>query len=153
LKITKVEVNNRKKVFEVRTQAAAYPFPYAKLRLKPSPSDGVVEVYPDPELGEEAFTYRLESGLEDTIHLDAVLDYNQDPRLLREILVHRLTLEARTAVEESGLSKRELIRRLGTSASQFYRLLDPGHQGKSVGQLLTLLHLVGREVHLVERPG
>lgn len=65
--------------------------------------------------------------------------------------MHRLTLAARSAVEESGLAKRELIRRLGTSASQFYRLLDPGHQDKSVGQLLVLLHLVGHEVRVVAR--
>ena len=152
MKITKVEANNRKKAFEVRTREASYPFPYAKLRVQPSASNRVAEVGPDVELGKEAFTYVLESGEEDTVHLDAVLEYNQDPSYLMELLVHRLTLEARAAVDESGLSKREFIRRLGTSASQFYRLLDPSYQGKSVGQLLTLLHLVGRDVDVVERP-
>jgi len=91
----------------------------------------------------------LESGAEDTIHIDAVLEYNQDPGHLNTLLLHRLTLEARQAVEESGLSKRELTRRPSTSASQFYRLLDPTYTGKSVGQLLALLHLVGREVDFV----
>lgn len=151
MKIRKVEANNRKKVFEVSAGKRTYPLPYAKLRLQPSASNRVVEAAPDPELGNEAFTYRLESGEEDTIHIDAVLEYNQDPDYLTEILVHRLTLEAQVAVEESGLSKRELIRRLGTSASQFYRLLDPGYQGKSVGQLLALLHFVGKDVEVVER--
>lgn len=152
MKITKVEANNRKKAFEVRTRKGTYPLPYVKLRVQPSKSDRVVEVFPDAELGREAFTYRLESGQEDTIHLDEVLEYNQDPAYLMELLVHRLTVEARAAVEESGLSKRELIRRLGTSASQFYRLLDPAYQGKSLAQLLALLHLVGREVDVVARP-
>ncbi len=55
------------------------------------------------------------------------------------------------AVDESGLSKRELIRRLGTSASQFYRLLDPAYPGKSLGQLLALLHIVDRDVKVVTR--
>jgi len=152
MKITKVEANNRKKAFEVRTRRGTYPLPYAKLRVEPSPSNRVVEVAPDAELGKEAFTYRLESGDEDTIHIDAVMEYNEDPAYVTEVLVHRLTVEARDAVEASGLSKRELIRRLGTSASQFYRLLDPSYQGKSVGQLLALLHLVGKDLDVVERP-
>jgi len=151
MKITKVEANNRKRAFEVRTRRGTYPLPYARLRLQPSSSNRVAEVVPDPELGNEAFTYRLESGEEDTVHVDAVMEYNQDPAYLTELLVHRLTVQAQAAVEESGLSKRELIRRLGTSASQFYRLLDPTYQGKSVGQLLALLHLVGRDVDVVER--
>ena len=151
MKITKVEANNRKKAFEVRTRRGTYPLPYARLRLQPSSSNRVAEVVPDPELGNEAFTYRLESGEEDTVHVDAVMEYNQDPAYLTELLVHRLTVQAQAAVDESGLSKRELIRRLGTSASQFYRLLDPTYQGKSVGQLLALLHLVGRDVDVVER--
>ena len=152
MKITGVEANNRKKAFEVRTRKGAYSLPYAKLRVRPARSNRVVEVGPDPELGNEAFTYRLDDGQEDTVHVDAVLEYNQDPAYLTEVLVHRLTVEAQRAVESSDLSKRELIRRLGTSASQFYRLLDPSYQGKSVGQLLALLHLVGRDVDVVERP-
>jgi len=151
MKITRVEANNRKKAFEVRTRTGTYPLPYARLRVQPSSSNRVAEVAPDPELGNEAFTYRLESGEEDTVHVDAVLEYNQDPAYLTELMVHRLTVQAQAAVDESGLSKRELIRRLGTSASQFYRLLDPTYQGKSVGQLLALLHLVGRDVDVVER--
>lgn len=109
-------------------------------------------VFPDPDTGREAFTYRLESGAEDTIHLDAVLEYHQDPAYLNEVLLHRLTVEARKAIEQSGLAKREVVRRLGTSASQLYRLLDPSHTSKSVGQLLALLHLLGREVNIVVGP-
>ena len=61
-------------------------------------------------------------------------------------LLHRLTVEARKAVAESGLSKRELIRALGTSPSQFYRLLDPAYYGKSVGQRAGGLHAPGHHV-------
>ena len=106
----------------------------------------IPEAFPDEELGLEGFTYRLADGSEDTIHLDSVLEYNQDPEYLKHLLLHRLTLEAASAVEVSDLSKRELIRQLGTSASQFYRLLDPTNTTKSVGQMLALLHLLGREV-------
>lgn len=151
MKITTVRANNRKKAFEIATARSEYSFPYAKLRRPPSSADQVAEVYADPEIGLEGFTYRLESGVEDTIHLDAVLDYNEDPDYLAEMLVYRLTVEACAAVEESGLSKRELIRRLETSPSQFYRLLDTSYTGKSIGQLLALLHIVGREVEIVAR--
>jgi len=144
--------NNRKKAFEVRVEDVVYEFPYAKLRVQPSAGDAVTEVYADEEIGREGFTYRLQSGAEDTIHLDAVLEYNQDPSYLNEVLLHRLTVEALKAFDESGLSKRELIRRLDTSASQLYRLLDPTYSGKSVGQMVSLLRLLGRDVDFVVRP-
>ena len=67
----------------------------------------------------------------------------QNPGLLNELLLYRPTVQARDAVEESGLSKREMIRRLGTSPSQFYRLLDPTYYGKSVGQLIGLFSILG----------
>lgn len=151
MKIASIRANNRKRAFEIATARRQYTFPYAMLRVPPSRKDRVAEVFADPEIGLEGFTYRLESGAEDTIHLDAVLDYNEDPDYLAEMLVYRLTVEARGAVDESGLSKRELIRRLNTSPSQFYRLLDTSYTGKSIGQLLALLHLVGREVEIVAR--
>jgi hypothetical protein len=81
-----------------------------------------------------------------------VLEYNRDPSYLNDLLLHRLTVEAMTAIRESGLSKRELIRRLNTSPSQFYRLLDPTNYRKSVGQMVALLRLLGRKVDLVVRP-
>ena len=152
MKIQTVEANNRKKAFELRTLRDTFVYPYAKLDLPPTGDNRVVEVFPDPDTGREAFTYRLESGAEDTIHLDAVLEYHQDPAYLNEVLLHRLTVEARKAIEQSELAKREVVRRLRTSASQLYRLLDPSHTSKSVGQLLALLHLLGREVNIVVRP-
>ena len=151
MKIVGVKANNRKRVFEVLTAEGDYSFPFAKLMAQPTRTDRVKEAYPDREAGDEAFTYRLESGLEDTVHLDVVLEYNQDPALLNDLLLYRLTVEARDALEESGLSKREVIRRLNTSASQFYRLLDPTYYGKSVGQMLALLRVLGKEVDLVVR--
>ena len=151
MKILDVVANTRRRSFDLRTESGHYSFPFAKLHLRPTSGNRVEEVYPDPEAGGEAFTYRLKSGEEDTIHLDVVLEYHQDPTLLNEVLLHRLTLEARKAVEESGLSKRELIRALGTSPSQFYRLMDPAYYGKSIGQMAALLRLVDREVEVVVR--
>ena len=152
MKIVDVKVNYRKKAFEVATAKGEYAFPFAKLPAKPTISDRVREVYPEPEAGGEAFTYKLASGVQDTVHLDAVLEYNQDPDLLNEPLLHRLTSEARDAVEASALSKREMIRRLKTSPSQFYRLLDPTYYGKSVGQLVALFHVLGKRVDFEVRP-
>ena len=117
MKIERVHANNRKKAFEVETEAQTYSFPYALLSLAPSSENRVAEVAPDEELGGEGFTYRLEDGQEDTVHLDAVLEHNQDPAYLRDLLLHRLTVEARAAVDASDLSKRELTRALGSGKS------------------------------------
>ena len=80
-----------------------------------------------------------------------MLEYNQDPTCLRDALLYRLTIEAQRRVEASALSKREIIRRLGTSATQFYRLIDSTNYRKSVDQLLTLLHVLDCDVDLVVR--
>ncbi|HEX9728083.1 MAG TPA: hypothetical protein VGA37_06240 [Gemmatimonadales bacterium] len=149
MKIKRVRANNRKKAFEVETASSVYTFPYGLLRVQPDPRNRIEEAFPDEELGREGFTYRLADGQADTIHIDAVLEYNRDPSYMNDLLVYRLTLEAQRAVEASAISKRELIRVLGTSASQFYRLLDPANRAKSMGQLLTLLRLLGREVDVV----
>jgi hypothetical protein len=152
VKILDVIPNNRKRVFSISTDDGEFDFPYAKLEHQPSANDRVVEVYADEEVGSEAFTYQLASGAEDTVHMDAVLEYNQDPGYLNDVLLHRLTVEAQKALEESDLGKRELARRLETSPSQLYRLLDPTYLDKSVGQMLALLRLLGREVDLIVRP-
>jgi hypothetical protein len=59
--------------------------------------------------------------------------------------------EAQKRVKVSALSWRELIRRLGTSATQFYRLPDQTNYRKSVDQLLSLLQLLDCDVKLVVR--
>jgi hypothetical protein len=51
-------------------------------------------------------------------------------------------------LKESRLSRREIIRRLGTSASQFYRLLDQTYYEKSVDQMLALLTVLGCQVNV-----
>jgi hypothetical protein len=151
VKLRAVTVNNRKKAFEVRTAKETLLLPFVKADPPPSAADPVARVYIDEELGREGFSYELESGAEGTVHVEQVLEYNQDPDYLRDLLLYRLTLEAQARVEASPLSRREIIRRLGTSASQFYRLLDPTNYRKSVDQLLALLHVLDCEVDLVVR--
>jgi hypothetical protein len=101
--------------------------------------------------GREAFTYVLRSGRTGTVHVEQVLEYNQDPTYLRDLLLYRLTLEAQKRVAESPLSKREIVRRLGTSAAQLYRLLDQKNYRKSVDKLLALLQVLNCDVDLVVR--
>jgi hypothetical protein len=151
MKIRSVKINNRKKAFEVKTHRTTYSYPYVKADPRPSGANPVTEVAVDRELGREGFLYTLESGQEGTIHIEQVLEYNQDPGYLRDLLLYKLTLEAQKRVEGSSLSKREIIRRLGTSATQFYRLLDQTNYGKSVDQVLRLLHVLDCDVDLIVR--
>lgn len=146
MKILSVVANNRRHLFEVRTRRHALVFPYAKTDPAPSSDDRVVEVFADPELGREAFTFRLTSGAGASVHLDAVLEYNEDPSYMADLALYRLTQEARSRFETSGLSAREVARSLGTSPTQLYRLLDPTNYTKSLRQLLSLLYLLGCDV-------
>jgi DNA-binding TFAR19-related protein (PDSD5 family) len=153
MKIKGVAVNNRKAQFELTVRSGKmYPVPFAKLDPRPTPNDHVSRVYVDKELGSEAVTYVLQSGAEGSVHIDHALEYNQDPTYLADILIHKLTVEARRRAEQSGLSRRELARRLNTSVPQLYRLLDPANTRKSLGQLVALLHLLDCEVEFTINP-
>ena len=151
MKIRSVTTNNRRKAFQIKTSARTLALPYAKVDPRPSAGDPVVRVFVDRDLGCEGFTFVLKSGGEGTVHIEQVLEYNQDPAHLRDLLLYKLTIEAQKRVHASRLSKREIIRRLGTSATQFYRLLDQTNYRKSVDQLLSLLHVLDCDVDLVVR--
>ena len=151
MKIRSVKHNNRKKTFELGTSAKRFVFPFSKATPTPTIEDPVREIFVDPEAGREAFTYVLHSGRTGTVHVEQVLDYNQDPSYLRNVLLYRLTLEAQQRVATSPLSKREIVRRLGTSAAQLYRLLDQTNYRKSVDQVLALLQVLNCDIDLVVR--
>ena len=148
MKIRSVKFNNKRKMFEVSTVSKKYVFPYAKSEPSPRPNDPVTRVSVDKEIGAEGFTFELASNKSGTVHVEQILEYNRDPGYLRDQLVYKLTLEAQRRVAESRLSKREIIRRLGTSATQFYRLLDQTNYSKSVDQLVSLLQVLDYEVDL-----
>ena len=151
MKVTSVTANNRKRAFEVKTRRGQWLFPYSKAEPEPTTSDPLVELYIDPELGREGFTYLLASGAEGSVLVDHVLDYNEEPGYMRDLLLHNLTVEARERIEASPLSKREIIRRLGTSPAQFYRLIDPTNYRKSVDKMLALLQVLDCEVEMIVR--
>jgi len=151
MKIRAVRANNRRKAFELATAKARFLYPFAKLHPRLSPGDPIVKAWVDKELASEAVTYVQASGREGTVHIEQVLEYNKDPDYLRDRLLYRLTLEAQKRVAASPLPRREIIRRLGTSATQFYRLLDQTNYSKSVDQLVSLLQILDCEVELVVR--
>jgi predicted XRE-type DNA-binding protein len=118
---------------------------------RPTAADPIVELYVDPEIGGEGFTYTLASGVEGTVLLDQVLEYNRDPSYMRDLLLYKLSVEVQERVKASRLSKREIIRRLGTSPAQFYRLLDQTNYRKSVDKMLALLQALDCDVEVVVR--
>ena len=153
MKIRRATVNNRKAQLELTVRSGkVFPVPYAKLDPRPTSKNRIREVYVDKELGKEAVTYVLASGAEGSVHIDHALEYNEDPSYLAELLIHKLTVEAKRRADRSGLSRRELARRLSTSVPQLYRLLDTANTRKSLGQLIGLLHLLDCEVRLVVNP-
>jgi predicted XRE-type DNA-binding protein len=152
LKIRRVIVNQRKAQLEVVVaNGTVFPLPFSQLSPRPTSANRIRDAYPDKELAKEALTYVLESGAEGSVHIDAVLEYNQDPRTMSELLLHQLTVQARNRIEQSGLSRREIARRLGTSLPQLYRLLDSTNTTKSLNQMISLLHVLGCEVSVVVR--
>jgi len=152
MKIRSVTSNNRRNEFSVLTRSGVtYVFPYVEADPRPSNDDRIEEVFVDKELGNEAFTYILKSGEEGSVHIEQVLEYNEDPRYLADLLTYKLTLEAQHGIENSGLSRRQIAKRLKTSVPQLYRLLDPANTRKSMNQLVALLHILDCDVDLVVR--
>jgi hypothetical protein len=151
MKIKRVAIQNRRRAFELTIGGRVLTFPFAKCRPTPTPADPVTDVAVDPELAREAFTYTLARGRQGTVHLEQVLDYHKDPSYLRDQILYDLTVQAHQSLELSPLSKRELIRRLDTSATQFYRLLDPTNYRKSIDQMLRLLSVLDCQVEFKVR--
>ena len=149
MKVKKVVANNRKKAFEITTSKGNYEFPYSRLEVPPSDRDPLVEVFPDREVAFDGFTYRLMSGKEDTILADRLLDYAKDPEYVRTMILFKLTLKARDRIKELGVSKREVIRRMGTTPTQFYRLMDKDNLSKTIDQMVKLLSALDCSVNFV----
>jgi hypothetical protein len=152
MRISSVKANNHKHAFEVTIERGVLAFPYAKAVPAPSAENPVADVHVDEECEGRGFVYTLADGHEGFVHVEQVLEYNRDPDYMRDMLVVRLTLEARERLGESPLSRREIIRRLGTSPAQFYRLLDPSNYNKSIDAMLSLFHALDCDVDVLIRP-
>ncbi len=150
MKVEMVSINNRTKEFTVGIHTGiVYTFPYAEANPRPGSENRIRDVFVDEELGSEAITYILSSGEEGSIHIEQFLEYNEDPNYMAELLTYKLTLEAQREIEKSGLSRRQIAKRLKTSLPQLYRLLDPANTSKSINQLVALLHVLNCHVDLI----
>jgi len=147
-----VEIDNRRAELRIHEASKVWLFPYAKLRLKPEPDNPIIEAFPDPELGNECFTYFLASGETDSIHLDNVKALNRDPESMVDLFLFDLTVEALESIEEGGMGIRQLARMMDTSPAQIYRLLETTNYSKSIGQMIRLLYLLGKDVRLEVKP-
>ncbi|MEA1910406.1 MAG: hypothetical protein U9N32_01870 [Spirochaetota bacterium] len=153
MRIMNIEYNNRKKIFSVVTSKSVFTYPFAKLDPPPTKNNPLVSVWIDEDFGEEAFTYKLKDKKSGTVHIDHVLEYNRDSNYMTELLLYKLTIEAKKHIDNTSLSKREIIRRLGTSPSQYYRLLDQTNVTKSINKMVNLLQVLGCEMDVIFRDG
>jgi hypothetical protein len=153
MKIRRVKHNNHRKALEVFAGNRVYHYPYSRLRIRPSKANVIREAFVDRGSGKQSLTYVLQSGDEGTVHIDHIIEYNRKPTHLGELMLDKLTEEARRRVERSSLSKREIVRRLGTSASQLYRILDRDNHRTSIQRVLALLEVLecDVEVSVVDR--
>lgn len=150
MKIRNVTANSRKREFSITTRSGAeYTFPYFKTDNLPNADDPIERSFVDKELGNEAFTFVLKSGKQDSVHIEQVLEYNEDPNYLADLLTYKLSVEALKGLESTALSRRQIAKRLNTSLPQLYRLLDPANTNKSMKQLVALLHILDRDVDFI----
>jgi len=148
MKVRSVRADARRRCFEVATARGKFEFPWTELDVVPSAADPVVEVTPDPELGNEGFLYRLASGAEDEVLLDQVLYFNREPETMRKDLLYHLTCDARDRLAASGRAKRSVARQMGTSLAQIARLLDTTNYRKSLDEMVRLLGALGSRVEV-----
>lgn len=149
MKITNIDVNNRKKNFLLNSRDTIYCFPFANMEPMPVKNNKLKKFWIDDDFGGEAFSYQLENGSSGTVHIEQVLEYNRDPNYMTEVLLYQLTLKAQREVATSKLGAREIIRRLGTSPTQYYRLLDQTNYTKSINKMINLFQVLGCEVDVV----
>jgi antitoxin HicB len=143
-------IDARKRRIELTDHAGrTLGIPFARLDPPPQRAADIAHIGFDPHVGHHGVVYRLTDGTEGALLWDHCLDYNADPAYVEAALLRQLTAAADEALTTSGLAKREVARRLGTSPTQLYRLLDADNSKKSIGQLLALLHVLGRKAELV----
>ena len=147
MKIKSLRINTKKKAFEVSIGQESFHYPFSQMNeLKKEVIKGA---YIDQALGGQGFTCVFESGREQTIHMDQILEYGHQQDYLKEMLLYKLTVKALKILKDMKINKREVIRRLKTSPTQFYRLIDPTFYHKTIDQMVRLLGALDCEVDLV----
>lgn len=151
---TSVSTNYHKKAFDVVIEGHdPMEFPFWRCSTVPSKEDPVEDLFIDPELGHTGFTYLLSSGAEGVVLTDHVLRFNRDPEYLVKEMLYDLSLTAADLLQRNDIGIRALSRRLNTSPTQIYRLVEPTFYGKSIDQMVRLLTSLGAKVRIgVEDP-
>ena len=65
-------------------------------------------------------------------------------RAIKRVIARQLD----TLMQEEGLSKTELARRMKTSRAQLDRVLDPDNESVTLGTLTRAAHAVGRQLRM-----
>ena len=102
MKIDHIEANNKRKDFLLTCRGRSLRFPYAKASPKPSAKNPILRVYVDPELAAEGFTYTLRNGEEGTVHIEQVLEYNNDPAYMLELFTYKQMLNINWRMKTLG---------------------------------------------------
>ncbi len=152
MKVRSVKANNRARRLELTTARGTRHFPYAQLRPAPTAGNRLKTVFVDRELAREGVTYCLEDGTEQSVLLDEVLFFNQEPEFMRELLVRRASAIAAKLLEETPLSIRGVARLLGTNSAQIKRLADPNTTANHLENVLALLHVLDAEIEVRVTP-
>ncbi len=141
-----LKVNNRKRCLEWNHSKVTLTYPFSKLKIVPTSSDPIVEIYTDKETAGQWAFYKLKSGVEGNIPLDAFLEYNRDPEYIRKLVLFDLTCSVLKQIKKEKIPKRELARKMKTSPAQLYRLLNTANYSKTIDQMVRLLAVMGNEV-------
>ena len=110
MKVQKVKANNRAKRLELTTRRGVYHFPYAQLRPCPGTDNKIVTVDVDAELAREGVTYTLQDGSEQSVLLDEVLYFNEEPAFMRQLLLRQASAMAAKLLGRTPLSRRQIAK-------------------------------------------
>lgn len=149
--IRRVRPNEHKRIFVVELDDRTLAFPYVRADPRPTRIDRVFSVTVHVDIAHRGFSYVLASGRRGRVHLDQIFEYNEDPHFLRDLLLYRLTVEARRRLAASDLSRRDILRRLKTSPAQLSRILDASNYRTSLDQVVSLLQALDCEIDVVVR--
>ncbi|HET9300243.1 MAG TPA: hypothetical protein VFO11_09870 [Candidatus Polarisedimenticolaceae bacterium] len=151
LNIRHVRPNERKRIFEIEIEDRTLAFPYVRADPRPTRKDRVWSVTVHTNIAHRGFSYVLASGRRGMVQLDRVFEYNEDPSFLKDLLLYRLTLEAKRRMAASDLSSADILRRLKTSPTQLSRILDASNYRTSLDQVVSLLQALDCEIDVVVR--
>ena len=150
-KFTRFYPDYRKKAFVVHLGQRKLLYPFALLTPRPSISDRMVRSFGDEKLGQEAIWYVLQSGKQGLLSAEQVLTFYREPSDVKAMVLWQLTLAAMEHIQHTGLSRRQILRRMRTSSAQLDRILDASNMRKTVDGVLALLEVLGYEVEVTVR--